>query len=108
MAAALTLSMGRAGRASEPAGASALDPFSEATAMLAEAQSYKVRAQAALVLGRRGEARATPYLIRALDDPSPPVRAVAARALGMIGDPSARKRLEVRHGSELPRGRRRW
>jgi len=70
------------------------DPFAEATAILAEAQSYKVRAQAALVLGRRGEPRATPHLIRALDDPSPPVRAVAARALGMIGDPSARKRLE--------------
>ena len=90
VAAALVVLAGRATRGSEPA-----DPFTQATAMLAEAQSYKVRAQAALVLGRRGEARATPHLVRALDDPSPPVRAVAARALGMIGDSSARKRLEA-------------
>jgi hypothetical protein len=88
----LALAAGEAARASDPAPA---DPFTEATATLAEAQSYKVRAQAALVLGRRGEARATPHLLRALDDPSAPVRAVAARALGMIGDPSARKRLEA-------------
>ena len=91
----LALAAGGAARASDPARGSAADPFTEATATLAEAQSYKVRAQAALVLGRRGEARATPYLMRALDDPSAPVRAVAARALGMIGDPTARKRLEV-------------
>jgi len=91
----LALAAGGAARASDPAHAAAPDPFTEATATLADAQSYKVRAQAALVLGRRGEARATPYLLRALDDPSAPVRAVAARALGMIGDPSARKRLEA-------------
>ena len=91
VAAALVVLAGPATRGSEPAA----DPFTQATAMLAEAQSYKVRAQAALVLGRRGEARATPHLVRALDDPSPPVRAVAARALGMIGDSSARKRLEA-------------
>ena len=95
VAAILVLGRGRDARAVDTAGGPSGDPFTAATETLAEAQSYKVRAQAALVLGRLGEPRATPHLLRALDDPSPPVRAVAARALGMIGDQAARKRLEA-------------
>jgi transposase len=82
------------------------DPFIEATTELATARSYKVRAQAALVLGRRGEARATPHLIRALDDRSGAVRAVAAQALGEVGDGTAHRPLQKATGDSDPFVRR--
>lgn len=85
---------------------SAPDPFIDATTELASAHSYKVRAQAALVLGRRGEVRATPPLIRALRDPSAAVRAVAAQALGEVGDATANGPLRVATGDIDPFVRR--
>ncbi|HET9931453.1 MAG TPA: HEAT repeat domain-containing protein [Polyangiaceae bacterium] len=47
---------------------------------------FRVRVQAALELGRTGDARALSPLVSALDDPSAAVRAAAAAALGKLGD----------------------
>ena len=57
---------------------------------LAHDSSYKVRVEAALVLGRLHQVRSIPVLTDALRDPSPAVRASAARSLGLIGSPMAR------------------
>lgn len=56
---------------------------------LLEDPNYKVRVQAALVLGRLRDTSAVPSLTRALEDPNKTVRAIAAQALGQIGDSSA-------------------
>jgi HEAT repeat protein len=57
---------------------------------LARDRSYKVRVDAALVLGRLRQTRSIPALIGALRDPHQAVRASAALALGRIGSPIAR------------------
>jgi hypothetical protein len=57
---------------------------------LAHDRSYKVRVDAALVLGQLHESRSIPALIGALRDPNPAVRASAARSLGRIGSPIAK------------------
>jgi hypothetical protein len=57
---------------------------------LAHDRSYKVRVDAALVLGRLQQTRSIPALIGALRDPNPAVRASAARSLGRIGSPIAK------------------
>jgi hypothetical protein len=86
------------------AGADARNPvrsrdFELATSSLSSERSEKVRVQAALVLGRAGEARATPFLVRALEeDASATVRAMAAQALGDVGDERARLPLEATAG----------
>jgi HEAT repeats len=54
-----------------------------------EDPNYKVRVQAALVLGRLGDTSAVPTLVKALDDSNKTVRAIAAQALGQIGDQGA-------------------
>jgi HEAT repeat protein len=51
--------------------------------------NYKVRVQAALVLGKLGDARAVQPLIKALADQNKTVRGIAAQALGQLGDSSA-------------------
>lgn len=51
--------------------------------------SYKVRAQAAIVLGNLKDPRGVPLLLRALHDSEASVRVVAAASLGKLGDPSA-------------------
>jgi len=51
--------------------------------------NYKVRVQAALVLGKLGDTRAVQPLIRALGDQNKTVRGIAAQALGQLGDASA-------------------
>jgi hypothetical protein len=56
---------------------------------LGEDTNYKVRVQAALVLGKLGDASAVPCLLAALRDPNKTVRAMAAQALGQVGDASA-------------------
>jgi hypothetical protein len=53
-------------------------------------RSYKVRVEAALILGRLRQTRSIPALIGALKDSNPAVRASAAQALGAIGSPIAR------------------
>lgn len=57
--------------------------------------SYKVRVQAALVLGKLADARAVPALIQALKDPDESVRGVAATSLGKVGDSSAQSALQA-------------
>jgi hypothetical protein len=54
-----------------------------------EDSNYKVRVQAALVLGKLHDPHAVPSLVRALGDQNKTVRGIAAGALGQIGDPSA-------------------
>jgi HEAT repeats len=51
--------------------------------------NYKVRVQAALVLGKLGDAAGVPCLSKALGDSNRTVRAMAAQALGQVGDASA-------------------
>src|SRR5215471_17245719 len=52
--------------------------------------SFKVRVEAALVLGKLREQRSVPVLIAAARDPHPAVRASSVRSLGLIGAPAAR------------------
>jgi hypothetical protein len=59
---------------------------------LAHDPSYKVRVDAAIVLGKLAQPRSVPALVSALrDDPHPSVRASAAYALGRFGAPAARE-----------------
>ena len=64
--------------------------------------NYKVRVQAALVLGKLGDPRAVPPLIKALGDQNKTVRGIAASALGQLGDASAVEPLRdlLRHESD--------
>jgi len=52
-------------------------------------RSFKVRVQAALILGQLGQPRSVPALLGALRDPYPAVRASASQALARIGSPVA-------------------
>jgi hypothetical protein len=65
------------------------DKIDTLTRTLMQDSSYKVRVQAALVLGKLGDRRAVPALIQALRDENETVRGVAATSLGRIGDKSA-------------------
>src|SRR5215831_1764402 len=56
---------------------------------LATTDSYKVKIQVCLGLGKKGDKRAVPILSGALHDENATVRLVAAQALGKIGDSSA-------------------
>lgn len=70
------------------------DKVDDLSKILREDSSYKVRVQAALVLGKLGERRAVPALALALADPNNTVRAVAAQALGRLGAPEAADHLK--------------
>jgi hypothetical protein len=52
--------------------------------------SYKVRVEAALVLGKLRQTRSVPVLIAAARDPHPAVRASAVHSLGLFGAPAGR------------------
>ena len=65
-----------------------------------EDPNYKIRVQAALVLGKVRDPTAVPALIKALSDPNPTVRGIAAGALGDIGDPLAADALRALEGRE--------
>ena len=52
--------------------------------------SYKVRVEAALILGKLRQQRSVPALIAAARDSNPAVRASSVRALGLIGAPAGR------------------
>lgn len=56
---------------------------------LLEDSNYKVRVQAAIVLGKLGDVSTVDSLIKALDDPNKTVRGIAAQALGQIGNAAA-------------------
>jgi hypothetical protein len=72
----------------------AADKIDDLTKSLLQDSSYKVRVQAALVLGKLKDRRAVPALKQALRDENATVRGTAAASLGLIGDPSARDALE--------------
>ena len=78
--------------AAAPASADKIDDLTRA---LMQDSSYKVRVQAALVLGKLGDRRAVPALIQALHDENETVRGVAATSLGRIGDKAASNALMV-------------
>lgn len=65
-----------------PASADKVDDLSR---MLLEDSSYKVRLQAALLLGKLANPAAHPALVKALEDENRTVRGMAAQALGKIG-----------------------
>lgn len=65
------------------------DHIDELDRALRSDPSYKVRVQAAIVLGNLKDPRGVPLLLRALRDPEVSVRVVAASSLGKLGDPSA-------------------
>jgi hypothetical protein len=84
LTAALALALGLgavAARAAQPP-----VKVEELTKALIEDPNYKVRVQAALVLGRLGDHAAMPSLVKALSDQNKTVRAIAAQALGQLGD----------------------
>lgn len=62
---------------------------------LTEDANYKVRVQAALVLGKVGGEGAMPCLVRALGDQNKTVRAMSAQALGRLGDAGAAESLRA-------------
>src|SRR5215510_13080443 len=70
-------------------GWSAPDKVDDLIQTLVTTDSYKVRVQVCLVLGRSGDRRAVPALAGALKDDNPAVRLVAAQALGRLGDSGA-------------------
>jgi hypothetical protein len=78
-----------------PAAADKIDDLSK---LLMQDPSYKVRVQAALVLGKLKDKRAVPALIQALQDENESVRGVAATSLGQIGDRAALKPLQDAQG----------
>jgi hypothetical protein len=67
----------------------AADKIDELTRALMQDPSYKVRVQAALVLGKLADKRSVPALIQALHDENETVRGVAATSLGRVGDRAA-------------------
>src|SRR3954454_12443612 len=70
------------------------DKIDDLTRALTTDPSYKVRVQAALVLGKLKDKRAVPALQVALKDENESVRGVAAGSLGQIGDKSAAAALQ--------------
>ncbi|WP_242345353.1 HEAT repeat domain-containing protein [Anaeromyxobacter terrae] len=80
------------------------DTHDDAARALREDGSVKVRAQAAIVLGQRGDAEAVPLLAEALaSDAAPAVRIAAAGALGRLGGRGAREKLEAARRSDADR-----
>jgi hypothetical protein len=67
----------------------------ELTRMLLEDDSYKVRVQAAQLLGKLGDPAGAEPLARALHDTNKLVRWMAAQALGRVGSPSAAPALKA-------------
>jgi hypothetical protein len=83
--------------AAAPASADKIDDLTRA---LMQDPAYKVRVQAALVLGKLNDRRAVPALIQALHDENETVRGVAATSLGRIGDRSSSNALMVASTSD--------
>jgi hypothetical protein len=68
--------------AAQPARAQTIEDVEDS---LVHDPSYKVRVDAALILGKLHQPRSVPALIVAAKDPHPAVRASAVRSLGIIG-----------------------
>ena len=73
---------------------------------LARDSSFKVRVEAALILGRLHQVRSIPALVGALRDPEAGVRAAAAESLGAIGSPLPHDALVTALGDPEPVVRR--
>jgi hypothetical protein len=72
----------------------------ELTRMLLEDDSYKVRVQAAQLLGKLGDPAGAAPLAKALSDSNKTVRWMAAQALARLGAPSAAPALKALLGRE--------
>jgi hypothetical protein len=72
----------------------AADRVDELASSLRDDSSYKVRVQAALILGKLKDPRSIAALSQALRDSNATVRGTAAASLGQLGDPSAKDALE--------------
>jgi hypothetical protein len=70
------------------------DRVDDLSAALTGDSSWRVRLQAAVVLGRLHDRRGVPALMRALADPVETVRGMAAQVLGDLGDTSALAAIE--------------
>lgn len=91
-------------------GVARADKIDDLTRALMQDPSYKVRVQAALVLGKLGDKRGVPALTIALHDENETVRGVAATSLGKLGDKSAAEALmqsATGDASEFVRGQAR-
>jgi hypothetical protein len=62
--------------------------------------SFRVRLQAAVVLGKLHDARAVPSLLRALGDENETVRGLSAQVLGELGSPSTVAALQRAHATD--------
>ncbi len=80
-------------------------PSSELALRLAS-KDFRVRVQAALLLGKTGDAAALKALLGSLNDESAAVRAASAAALSTYGDPAALVALRAKKGDENPAVRR--
>src|SRR5438876_769303 len=86
------------------------DKIDDLTRALMQDPSYKVRVQAALVLGKLSDRRAVPALVQALHDENETVRGAAASSLGRLGDRGAAGALmasSTSDASEFVRGQAR-
>jgi hypothetical protein len=95
------------GAGARPARAAPAGKMEELCRALLEDSNYKVRVQAALVLARLRDAAAVPSLVKALGDQNKTVRAIAAQALGQLGDGAANDPLRDllrREGDPFVRG----
>jgi hypothetical protein len=91
-------------------GHAAGDKIDDLTRALMQDPSYKVRVQAALVLGKLSDRRAVPALVQALHDENETVRGAAATSLGRLGDRGAAAALmasSTGDSSEFVRGQAR-
>lgn len=91
MVAGLALVGALAGPAASRARADRIDDLAHT---LESDPSWRVRLQAVAVMGKLGDARAVPALIRALNDPNETVRGLSAQVLGDLGGASALSALE--------------
>src|SRR5262245_55546937 len=83
-----------------PAVAAGAGKVDELSRILLEDSSYKVRLQAALLLGKLGDPGGAPALIKALGDENKTVRAMSAQSLGKLGSSDAVGPLKVLLGKE--------
>src|ERR1041384_1986666 len=80
----------------------AFDKVDDLIQTLVTTDSYKVRVQVCLVLGRSGDRRAVPARSGALQEDNPAVRLVAAQALGRLGDAGAAPALNAAVQDPVP------
>ncbi len=83
-------------------GHASADKVDELNRALLTDPSYKVKVQAALVLGKLGDKRAVPALLEALRDDNETVRGMAALSLGKLGDPRAQPALRALENDASP------